>query len=74
MARSWRYPTETIRNADYTDDIALTANTPAEAESLLHRLGPAAGGTGLYVNTNKTEYMCFNREEAIPTLNGGSLK
>ena len=29
--RSRRYPAQTITNADYTDDIALLANTPAQA-------------------------------------------
>ena len=34
--RSRRYPVQTITEADYADDIALKANTPAQAESLLH--------------------------------------
>ncbi len=36
--RSRRYPAQTITNTDYTDDIALLANTPAQAETLLHSL------------------------------------
>ena len=36
--RSWRYPAQTITDADYADDIALLANSPAQAESLLHSL------------------------------------
>ena len=32
-ARSRRYPTETITDKDYADDIALLANTPTQAES-----------------------------------------
>ena len=36
--RSKRYPTQTIMDEDYTDDIALLANTPAQAETLLHSL------------------------------------
>ena len=36
--RSRRYPALTITNADYADDIALLANTPAQAETLLHSL------------------------------------
>ena len=35
-ARSRWYPAQTITDADYTDDIALLTNTPAQAKSLLH--------------------------------------
>ena len=35
-ARSWRYPVETMTEADYVNDIAFLANTPAQAESLLY--------------------------------------
>ena len=59
-ARNRRYPVQTITDADYTDDIALLANIPAQAENLLHRLERVAGGIGLHVNAGKTEYMCFN--------------
>ena len=62
-------------DTDNADDIALLANTPTQAESLLHSLEQAAGDIGLYMNTNKTEYMtCSNREGAISTLNGSPLK
>ena len=40
--RSRRYPTKTITDADYADDIALLANTPNQAETLLHSLERAA--------------------------------
>ena len=56
--RRRRDPTQTIMNMDYADDIALLANTPAQAESLLHSLEQASAGIGLHVNTYKTEYMC----------------
>ena len=48
-------------DADYADDIVLLANTPAQAESQLYSLEWAAGGIGLHVNGDKTEYMCFNQ-------------
>ena len=70
--RSRRYPAQTI--TDYADDIALLANTPAQAETLLHRLEQAAAGIGLLVNAKKTEYMCFKQRGDISTLNGSSLK
>ena len=36
--RSRRYPAQTIMDADYADDIALLANTPAKAKILQHSL------------------------------------
>ena len=72
--RSRRYPTQTITDADYANDIALLANTPAQAKTLVHNLEQAAAGIGLHVNTDKTEYMCFNQRGNISTLNGSSLK
>ena len=41
--RSRRYPAKTITNADYADDIVILANTPDQAETLLHSLERAAG-------------------------------
>ena len=54
-ARSRRYLTQTIMDADYADDIVLLANTPTQAESLLHSLKQAAGGIVLHRNRDKTE-------------------
>ena len=71
---SRRYPAQTITDADYADDIALIANTPAQAESLLHSLERAAGGIGLNINANKTEYMSFNQCGDICKLKGVPLK
>ena len=73
-ARSRRYSAQTIMDMDYTDDITLLVNTPTPAESLLLSLEQAAGGIGLYVNADKTEYTCFNQRGDISTLNVGSLK
>ena len=36
--RSGRYTAQTITDADYADDIAILANTPAQEETLLHSL------------------------------------
>ena len=52
----------------------LLANTPNQAETLLHSLERAAAGIGLHVNANKTEYMCYNQTGNIATLDGASLK
>ena len=72
--RSRRYPAQTIRGVDYADDIAPLANTPTQAEILLHILERVTADIGLYVNADKTEYMCFNQRSDISTLNGCSLK
>ena len=72
--RSRRCPAKTITDADYADDIAILANEPAQAETLLHSLERAATGIDLHVNAHKTEYMCFNQTGEISTLNGSSLK
>ena len=72
--RSRRYPAKTITDADYTDDTALLANTPNQAETLLHSLERAAAGIGLHVNAHKTEFMCFNQKGGISTVDGTSLK
>ena len=58
----------------YADDQILLPNTPAQAKSLLHSLQQATGGTDLYVNANKIEFMCFNQKGAISTQSGKSLK
>ena len=63
-----------IIDADYADDIAILANTPKQADTLLHSLERATAGIGLHVNAHKTEYMCDNQTGDISTLDGTSLK
>ena len=72
--RSRRQPAKTITDADYADDIAILANTPKQAETLLHSLERAAAGISLHVNARKTEYMCYNQTGDITTLDGTPLK
>ena len=72
--RSKRYPAKTITDADYADDLTLLADTPNQAQTLLHSLERAAAGIGLHVNAHKTEYMCYNQTGNITTLDGASLK
>ena len=74
IERSRSYPAKTITNADYTNDIALLANAPTQAETHLHSLEQATVGISLHVNAHKTEYTCFNQTGDISTLNGSSLK
>ena len=51
------YPAQTITDMDYADDIALLANAPARAKTLLHSLERAAAGVDLHVNAHKMEYV-----------------
>ena len=44
-------------NANYADDIVVLANTPTQAESLLHSLKQAAGDINFHVNANKSQYI-----------------
>ena len=80
MALSWwrkeaeGTPAKTITEVDYADDIAILANTPDQAETLLHSLERVAAGIGLYVNAHKTEYMCYNQTGDISTLDRTPLK
>ena len=52
----------------------ILANTPNQAETLLHSYERAATSFGLHVNAHKTEYMCYNQTGDISTLDGTSLK
>ena len=72
--RSRRYPAKTITDADYADNIAILANIPNQAETLLHCLERAAAGIGPHVNAHKTEYICYNQTGDISTEDGTSLK
>ena len=72
--RSRRYPTKTITDVDYADDIVILANTPNQVETLLYSLERAAAGIGLYVSAHKTEYMCYNQMGDISTLDRTTLK
>ena len=72
--RSRRYPAKTITDADYADDITILANTPNQAETLLHSLERAAAGIGLHVDAHKTDYIGYNHTGDISTLDGTSLK
>ena len=67
--RSRRYLAKTI-----TDAIAILANTPNQAETLLHSLEQADAGIGLHVNAHEAEYMCYNQTGDISTLDGTPLK
>ena len=56
------------------DDRALLAITPPQAKYLLNSLQQAARAIGLFVNSDKTELMCFDQNRTISSLNGQRLK
>ena len=72
--RSKGTPQKQLPTPTTPDDIAILANTPNQAETLLHSLEQATAGIGLHVNAHKTEYMCFNQTGNISTLDESSLK
>ena len=74
MTKERSYPAHTITDADYTDDIALMANIPTQAETLLHTLEREAASIGFHINAHKTEYMCFNERDDISAINSSFLK
>ena len=63
-----------ITDADYAHCIAVLANAPAQAETLVHSKERATAAIGLLLNAHRTEYMCFNQTGDISTLNSSSLK
>ena len=63
------HPTYTIIEVDKPNNLELFGNTPAQTRYLLHNILLTARGIGLYVNSDKTESMCFNQDGAISTLN-----
>ena len=69
MASNWRR-----KDAEGTPQQQLPANTPDQAETLLHSLEWAAASIRLYVNAHKTEYMCYNQTGNISTQEGTPFK
>ena len=73
-ARSHRHPAVTITDADYADNMALMADTIADAQTLLYSLETASGDIGLYVNAKKTECMSYNQIGTMHTLSSDGIK
>ena len=73
--RSRRYLTKTMTDADSADDLTILANTSAQAKSRLHsKEQAAAGNIDLYVNANKTDYICFKQKGTVSPLGGKNQK
>ena len=74
LARSRRVDAKKITDAHYADDLALLSDNSYNAQKLLHILKKSAAFIGLHVNATETEYMCYNQDGAIETLNKTFLK
>ena len=66
--------TISCKNRCRLHNLMLLTNTPAQAEYLLHSRDQIAGCIGFYLNTNKTEFMCFKLKRAISILNSKHRK
>ena len=73
-SKSRRYPAKRITDVDYADDLALTSDTIEQAETLLHSLEHAAKQIGIHINAKKTEFMSYQQEGQINSLNGNEIK
>ena len=62
QSRNRRYPTESMTDADYTADQRFFTNIPAQAEYLQYTPEQTIGDIGLYLNTNKIEFMYFKQK------------
>ena len=65
-AKIRRYPAKTITDADYANDIALLANTYAQAKSLLHSMERVAGGIEFHANEDKKGLYVLIKNEKYP--------
>ena len=75
LARSRRFPTKKITDADYNDDLALLSDNSYNAQKLLKKKEKSSAFIGLlHINATKTKYMCYNQDGAIETLNEILLK
>ena len=74
--KSKRYPAMKITDADYADDLAVLADVLKDATFLLHSIERTAKEIGLYLNADKTEFICFNQDasEGMKSFNGEKIK
>ena len=65
-----------ITDADYADDLTVLADVLKDATFLLHSIERTAKEIGLYLNANKTEFICFNQDasQGMESLNGEKIK
>ena len=63
-----------ITDVNYADDLALTSDTIGNAAKLLNFLENTTRQIGLHINTKKTEFMSYNEQGQIKSLNGNQIK
>ena len=63
--KSRRYPGKKITEADYADDLAVLADTLKDATTLLHNIEKVAKQIRLYLNADKTEFICENQDASV---------
>ena len=63
-------------DADYADDSAVLAYVLKDATFLLHSIERTAKEIRLYLDADKTEFICFNQDESegMKSLNGEKIK
>ena len=74
LVRTRRFSNKKITDADYADNLTLLSDNSYNAQKLFHILEQSAGFFGLHVNATKTEYICYNQNGLIATLNKTPLK
>lgn len=71
---SRRNAAKTIVDVDYADDLAIMSDSIDNATDLLHSVEKTAREIGLYINATKTEFMSYNQEGQIKSLDGNEIK
>ena len=64
--RERRYLAKTITDADYADDTVILANTPNQAETLLHSMERATAGIGLMSMHTKLNTCSIIKQVTFP--------
>ncbi|CAM1311015.1 Uncharacterised protein r2_g2141 [Pycnogonum litorale] len=65
-----------MTDVDYADDLAVLADVLKYATFLLHSIERTSKEIGLYLNADKTEFICLNQDasEGMKSLNGDKIK
>ena len=72
--KSRRYPAENITDIDYAVELAITTDNLQNATKLRLSIDEAAQETGLCINPKKTQFITYNVEEQMSSLNGSKIK
>lgn len=61
-----------LTHIDYTNNLAIIADTISNPTVLLQHLENAANDVGIYIKTTKTEFIDINQQGSIQTMSGES--